>query len=88
MTRKRLIFCCPDSRSNANRIFLPINSHNCERKELRKVDIIATMTNKRPDYRPLAESLLGWILQQAEDPQVMAEYEEWKKAREAQKKGA
>jgi hypothetical protein len=52
------------------------------------MDIIATMTNKRPDYRPLAESLLGWILQQAEDPQVMAEYEEWKKAREAQKKGA
>jgi len=52
------------------------------------MEIIAYQTDRRPEYGDLAEHLLGWILQQAEDPQVMAEYDAWKKAREVQKKGA
>ena len=35
-----------------------------------------------PDYRPLARALLPKIREAAEDPDMMEEYEDWKKRRE------
>ena len=37
---------------------------------------------ERPDYMPLARALLPKIRESAEDPDMMAEYEDWKKRRE------
>ena len=44
--------------------------------------IEAIRAEGRPDYTPLARALLPKIREAAEDPDVMAEYEDWKKRRE------
>ena len=40
-----------------------------------------------PDYGTLARALLPKIREAAEDPEILAEYEEWKRARDAAEKG-
>lgn len=49
-----------------------------------QVEIIRT--NERPDYMPLARALLPKIRESAEDPEFMERFQEWKKARDAERR--
>ena len=48
-----------------------------------QVEIIRT--NERPDYMPLARALVPKMQKCAEDPEFMARFEEWKRAREKER---
>jgi len=49
-----------------------------------QVEIIRT--NEQPDYMPLARALLPKMQKCAEDPEIWRRFEEWKKAREAERR--
>jgi len=52
------------------------------KEELR---IVATMCRKKPDYQPLAQSLLPVIRAFYENPENEKEFQEWLKKRKAEK---
>lgn len=41
------------------------------------------MVRQKPNYRQFAGSLLGRMLEQMNDPAIEAEYQEWRRNREA-----
>ena len=47
--------------------------------------IEAYMSRERGDPRPLAQGIMEQVIAWFEDPDHEAEYQEWKKAREARK---
>lgn len=50
------------------------------KEELR---IVATMCRKKPDYQPLAQSLLPVIRAYFQDPENEKKFQEWLKEKEA-----